>query len=211
MDPDAVDGAGRWLAVAALRGRWFVAEPACEDAAVGCAISGCPPTHASGSCILLVPWTVRSKRPANALRRLRIDRASGVICLGSLLSTCLRASTPATTGHPTAASAPSASQGDLETRSARVVSHHLGGLLRAQPRIESGACSMNEGASVLQPAADQGSPRFRAGRLDRWTLPSATEGGPPLPRDAHTPRRCSRQQPYRVTTTAASVLVPPSP
>lgn len=83
MDPDAVDGAGRWLAVAALRGRWFVAEPACEDVAVGCAISGCPPTHASGSCILLVPWTVRSKRPTNALRRLRIDRASGVICLGS--------------------------------------------------------------------------------------------------------------------------------
>jgi hypothetical protein len=40
MDPDAVDGAGRWLAVAALRGRWFVAEPACEDVAVGRAVSG---------------------------------------------------------------------------------------------------------------------------------------------------------------------------
>lgn len=210
MDPDAVDGAGRWLAVAALRGRWFVAEPACEDVAVGCAISGCPPTHASGSCFLLVPWTVRSKG-RHALRRLGPIELPVDLPGCPALSTCLRASTPATTGHPTAASAPSASQGDLETRSARVVSHHLGGLLRAQPRIESGACSMNEGASVLQPAADQGSPRFCAGRLDRGTLPSATEGGPSLPRDAHTPRRCPRQQPYRVTTTAASMLVPPSP
>lgn len=43
---------------------------------------------------------------------------------------------------------------------------------------------MNEGASVLQPAADWGSPRFRAGRLDRETLPFRNRG-----RTAAFPRR----------------------
>jgi hypothetical protein len=126
----------------------------------------------------------------DALRRLDERKPSfRVICRDVPLSTCLRASTPATIGHPTAASVPDASLGTSETRSALVVLHHLDGFLRAQPRIESGACSMNEGASVLQPAADWGSSRFRAGRLDRRTLPSCDRGRPSLPRDAHTPRR----------------------
>jgi hypothetical protein len=179
-----VDGAGRWFAIAALRGRWFVAEPACEDVAVGRAVSGCPPTHASGSCHLIVPWTVRPDRPRNALRRRGSD-PSFRCHLPGVPSVDLPPRVHSRDDRsPDRRIGPGRQPRRVRTRSARVVSHHLGGLLRAQPRIESGACSMNEGASVLQPAADWGSPRFRAGRLDRETLPFRDRG-----RTAAFPRR----------------------